>query len=433
MIKGLNRNLPEQGKIKIGGKGEEKTSRAGNKYRAPQKWDYIQVTTLERDENGDFIVDQELTKALGNGDDKPKIIGPCMFIFNEPELNFYTTYAYYVSSKCICKGNGETAHRLQDNDEIKEIECDPKKCEFARGKKCKPNGILSVLFPWSGTIGGVYKFRTTSWNSIISLKSQLEMFYTLTGGRLSGPKFNLKINKKEAMPGGKKQTIYFLTMEFAGDIQMLLDAVPAGPAARIDTSEEKRLMLEAAGQIDDDPDEFYPEHSIDDSGMVTDANTGEVVDKVDDEPEVAPESPFAKKEDVDMNGFEVHGVPKIELDGKTAEKEPSRADNADKVHLIETAYIPASNAHKKTMEEYDKMFSHLEDHKYFPTTKEIVLKYNPDAKSPEDLTESQVRDATNDIILDESRMRRKMKHAEEPVEEVEATPTGKEGDDAPIF
>jgi len=413
MIKGLNRNLPEQGKIKIGGKGDVRTSKAGREYRPPEKWDYIRITTLERDDHGDFIVDEELTKNLGDGTLEPKSIGPCMFIFNEPELNFYTTFAYYVSSKCICKGNGETAHRLQDNDEIKEITCDPKKCEFARANKCKPNGILSVLFPWSGTIGGVYKFRTTSWNSIISLQSQLEMFWTLTGGRLSGPKFVLKINSKDAMPGGKKVKIYFMTLEFAGDINALLEAVPANPSKQLDTREAKLLMLESAGEVDEDLDEFYPEHSVDDSGMVTDNDTGEIVDQVDDEPEVAPESPFSKKAP----------VPEATID---------RNDEADKVHLIETQYVPASKEYAKQVADYEEFTG---KQSIFPAVSAIAKNINPDAPTPNDMSIEELKNLSDTLAKESHNVRNMLEKlkAENEAEEVEATPTTEKGDDGHIF
>jgi hypothetical protein len=389
MIKNLNRNLPEQGKIKIGGKGEVQKSRAGNEYQLPKKWSHIAVTTLERDESENFIIDEELTKKLGDGTLTPKKIGPCMFIFNEPELNFYTTYAYYLKSKIVCKGNGETACRYLDDGIPKEIECDPKMCEFARDNKCKPNGILSVLFPWSGTIGGCYKFRTTSWNSIISLKTQLEMFWTLTGGRLSGPKFNLCINSKNAMPDGKKQKIYFLTLEFDGNIQNLIDSVPATPAKQLDTTHARRLMLESAGQVDEDLPEFYPEHQIDDTGMVTDNETGEIVDKVDTEEKPAESSPFAE--------------PELPVD---------RDAEVDKLHLIETTYKPNSKVYSELVADYEEKFG---DASAFPACSDIGKAINPEAKAVSDMTMEQITELTDTIIVECVKIRRKLK--EEPAKD----------------
>jgi len=286
-ILNLNDNLPEQGKIKIGGKGAKKTSKGGKEYQLPQKWDYFQITTLERDASGNFIVDEEMTKKLTREGDvsKPKVIGPCIFPFNEIELNFYTTYAYYVKSKRICRGNGEKCLRIDDKDEFKfkELECNPETCKMAQKNLCKPNGILSVIFPEANALGGVYKFRTTSWNSIISIRSQLRMFTVLTGGNIAGVPFNLVLNKKDAMPGGKKQTIYFVTLEYKGGIQSLRDRAPFGLSLPDAATAKKNLMLENAG-IMEDPEEFNPEVKEVDGKLLD--TEGNIIDKVaNNEPE----------------------------------------------------------------------------------------------------------------------------------------------------
>ncbi len=64
-ILNLSDNLPEQGKIKIGGKGQKRKTKDGKReYQLPVKWNYFQVTKLDRDETGNFTVDHELTAKL---------------------------------------------------------------------------------------------------------------------------------------------------------------------------------------------------------------------------------------------------------------------------------------------------------------------------------------------------------------------------------
>jgi hypothetical protein len=289
-IKGLNPLLPETGKIKIGGKAaKEIKTKSGSTFRPPEKWDHFQITTLDKDANDNYIIDKALTKKVTiatNKDGAPTKIGPCIFIFDEVDLNLFTTYAYYTKTRCFCRGNGEKARRLVDNDtgEMEDVTCDPENCESFKKKLCKPSGILSVLFPQAGVLGGVHKFRTTSWNSISKLSAQLHMFNTLTNGHISGRKFNLVLNSKDAIVKGKKQKVYFVTLEFDGSVEALM--APADGPKRLGNVEQAKQMVLENHDIIDDPEEFSPEYDMDDDGNILDAE-GAIVDKVADEPEGA--------------------------------------------------------------------------------------------------------------------------------------------------
>ena len=287
-ILNLSDNLPEQGKIKIGGKGEKRKTKDGKReYQIPEKWSYFQITKLQRGETGNFIVDHDLTERVcKEGDpDKPTKIGSCVFPFNEVELNFYTTYAYYVQSKRICKGNGEECVRINEVSGSDESHsCDPENCAHAQKNLCKPNGILSVIFPDSNVLGGVYKFRTTSWNSIISLISQLRMFRVLTGNHIAGVPFNLVLNSKQAMAEGQMRTIYFVTLEFEGGFEKLRLAGSLGISLPDAAAAKKQLMLDNA-EIMTDPEEFAPEFRQIENKVV-DAE-GNIVDEVGDKPQGA--------------------------------------------------------------------------------------------------------------------------------------------------
>jgi len=58
MIKGLIPSLMEVGKIKIGIKGTMVESSTGTEFRPLKKLDHFIITTNERDEQGDFRIDE---------------------------------------------------------------------------------------------------------------------------------------------------------------------------------------------------------------------------------------------------------------------------------------------------------------------------------------------------------------------------------------
>ena len=64
MIKNLRPGLPEFGKIKAGTKGEEAVSSQGNNFRLPIKLNHYIITTTERDEEGNLILDTDLMDRL---------------------------------------------------------------------------------------------------------------------------------------------------------------------------------------------------------------------------------------------------------------------------------------------------------------------------------------------------------------------------------
>jgi len=105
------------------------------------------------------------------------------------------------------------------------------------------------------------------------------MFSVLTGGRLAGIHFNLVLNHKEAIVKGKKQTIYFVTLEFDGGIEKLQGAAGKMIALAPNSGAAKQLMLEN-DTILNDPEEFAPDVDIDEDGNVI--RQGEVVDQIEE-------------------------------------------------------------------------------------------------------------------------------------------------------
>lgn len=247
-------------------KGKLMTSRKGTQFRPPAKLDHFLVTTTEKDANGDLIPDQTIMDSIG--DNCTEI--PVMLLYDRPELNFLTSYAYYDSAKCKCRGNGEVAV----NADGLAIPCDPQTCPDAIAKRCKPNGILSVMLIDAPRVGGVYKFRTTSWNTIRNVLSSIELIRSLTDGVLAGLPLIMKLQPKTTLiPGTQKTTtIYMVNLEYRGSITDLLDRARVRAQERekmqdtiaaIEERAKAQLQLPESGEeCQDVQEEFYPETII---------------------------------------------------------------------------------------------------------------------------------------------------------------------------
>lgn len=214
-IQGLIPGLTEIGKIKIGCKGETRQGASGP-WQLPVKLDHFIITTLARGADGNFLRDIDLYKRLGF-DDKPREV-PIILLFDDLNLNFQSRYVRYDGKTLACSGDGEAAITA----EHKIIPCPcPKKDPGYKGKdKCKMHGCLSCLIAGAGTIGGVWKFRTTGYNSTVGLLSSLTLISSMTGGILAGLPLRLRVMPKVATnpDDGKSVTIYVVGVTFAGDM-----------------------------------------------------------------------------------------------------------------------------------------------------------------------------------------------------------------------
>ena len=263
MIKTFVPGLKEIGKIKIGRKGAMKKSRAGNEYRPPEKINHFEVVTLHKNDNGDFIPDAAVMGLIG--DDCKEL--DVSLLYNDPTLNFFTRFNQYKGGKCICSGDGERAVNVDS----KELKCNPDTCPVFATKKCKPNGILSVVLKDAPRLGGVYKFRTTSVNSIRSILSSMFFIQSLTGGVLADIPLKMTIAPQSVNPVGSPtaQTIYVVNLEYPGNMDDLhkqtieLMTRKAGMQKKIIEIEAHARIAIAAPEtkedIQDAEYEFYPE------------------------------------------------------------------------------------------------------------------------------------------------------------------------------
>jgi hypothetical protein len=281
-IKTMPLQLPEIGKIKIGMKGAARTSRGGNEFQPPQKLDHFLVTTLERGQDNNYLRDERVHAQLG---EKPRDL-PVRLVFDDPELNFQSRLVAYQGKTLWCHGDGVVSQRLQKDGTWKDHDCS--RCPLAdpafqaipenqRYPKCKMNGRLAVMLDTASTVGGVHVLRTTSYNTIVGITSSLAFLTSVTGGPLAGIPLTMSIRPKTATdPTGKTQTIYVVSLGFAGAMEELQSTAldislrRERNRARIEQVEtEARLMLSApiggGDVLGDDAadvvDEFYHEEA----------------------------------------------------------------------------------------------------------------------------------------------------------------------------
>jgi len=264
MIKGLTPRLAEIGKIKIGGKGEQRISRNNKKFRLPVKYDHFVITLNEKDQHGNFIIDKKIMNIL---EEKPKEI-ECILLYDNIEKNFLTSYSNYRGHKCFCRGDGEKAIRVFKDDKTqkeykKEIICPAGECEYLINAQCKPSGLLSVILPSANKQGGVYKFRTHSWNSVQNIQSSLYYIASQTGSKLAGILLKLHIVKKSTEDHGNVITVNIV---FDGNKDQLRQAVITETKHREEFNIDILKLENMAEKIgitkdNDDPsdveDEFY--------------------------------------------------------------------------------------------------------------------------------------------------------------------------------
>ena len=220
--RGIRKTLSEIGKIKTGFKGKEITSGRGKKFRPPKKVDFFFITTTERDQNGDLIKNKAIMEKLGEKPRELKIRLP----FDSIDKNFFTQYQSYDGGKKVCAGDGENAERSGElsidkqgylkrkGEQMSELQCDPEKCPIFAANKCKVSGILSVFLPDSGDLGGVFKYRTHSWNAVSGILGALEYFAENTGGILQGLPLKMKMVRKTTTEHG---TIAYPTIVIDGE------------------------------------------------------------------------------------------------------------------------------------------------------------------------------------------------------------------------
>jgi Recombination directionality factor-like len=292
-IKGaiLQPRLQELGKIKIGRKGPERKSSNGRTFRVPEKLDHFVVTTNERDNDGDLIEDTNLALILAKN---PRELDIAL-LSNDPNVNMPTYLGYYISRQCFCFGDGVTGWRAPTKEDERGkrviVEGDRLPCtcpcpyfDETEGARCKANGILSVQLVKARVLGGVYRFRTTSVNSISNILSSMELIKLYTGGILAGLPLSMTLSPmtKDIPIRGVMQstTFWVVSIVYKGDAEALQLAATQAAERRLhftksvkELEQKAQMLLQSAPVSETDADvadEFYPELE---SGNVKESET----------------------------------------------------------------------------------------------------------------------------------------------------------------
>jgi hypothetical protein len=167
--------------------------------------------------------------------------------------------------------------------------------------------------------GGVWKFRTTGYNSTVGILSSLALIRSFTGGFLAGIPLSLTIQPKVATNplDGKATTIQVVGVEFAGTIDELrentLQIVHGDASFRqrlsVIESETRRLISVDSGLIDeraDINDEFLPEKP-----EAPELATATVVESVKPEPAKRGRPPKAEPEPAVVSEPEQSNAPEL--------------------------------------------------------------------------------------------------------------------------
>lgn len=326
----------EAGKIKIGHLGEERQKESGKgTFQLPVKLDHFLITTTERGDDGNFELDEELMAQLPKDKDGKIRRLPILVSSDIIEEVFPTTLACYQGKNLYCRGDGQSAKKFELRKETRNGETVTVKtgkskavtcpCSLLKdltddgdveirqaavnekGLVCKPHGTLwaTIVAGEHTQIGARHSFRTTSWDSIKSIKAGLEEIQNLVG-TLVGPLITMHIRPRNVRPKGstRSNVVYIVHVNCVSkDIQELRERVLAQAQIRHNVAaiagRPLRLGLPAPGVAEGAAEqariqqEYHPDEDEDDS---YDPVTGEVFDtsaRDAEEPAHEDEAPFA--------------------------------------------------------------------------------------------------------------------------------------------
>ena len=295
----LDLRMQEVGKVKVGEKGEEKTSGQNKKYRLPKQLDHFLVVRVERlsnDSNSNYKHDNEAMEYISKPEFDKRIV-PVRFLYDDYRRFWESYYGMFTGTGrayCISK-DGKKAKRYWKKDkegkriardiehavkpdsidwtEESSIECLGSECPYAMKKHCKPNGRLEFILPFIKQIGGVYTFRTTSWSSVRNIQSSLDFFSKLTGGRMTCAEFALKMQMKTTRYTDENGNLRLTSFPEVGIVFLgssLNDLIKNAASNAIEFGKTHKELVDANKLIKtdiynltpDEADEFVPEQRI---------------------------------------------------------------------------------------------------------------------------------------------------------------------------
>lgn len=279
-------SVVELGKIKIGGLGEARTSRANTTYRMPQKHDYFTITGMSRDANGNLIEDTALMKSLiedyGDLDGRLRNL-PIRVMSDIPDEILVSRLCWYGNRSLGATSDGQQVTWFRDPvqpyPELKPPRVEPWRDEMLDLTNHKGEKIFKLHFIFACSIasrearfGGIYKFRSTSMISFRQMLAGLHDIRNLTGGVLIGMPLWMVLRPMQVEVEGKPTTVQVVHLELRGsDIQEIQQLALKNQQLRVGfkqsmdaIQQEYRTVLaepgaEGPGEAEFIADEFAPE------------------------------------------------------------------------------------------------------------------------------------------------------------------------------
>jgi len=191
--------MPRLGKIRLGIKVK---NAKGVEY--PKDVDY-------------FVCPPEVQAIYG---EKPKELD-VLIPSTDPALYFPQALKWYKGARLVCKGNGETATRINtETGNMFEMACP---CEHLKDPQtnpkgeCTPRANLMVILP-KVSMGGAYQVDSGSNNNIINLNSTIAWIQSMLGRVAWVPLTLKRVPTKIQTPDGTT-TKALLQLEFKGNMQ----------------------------------------------------------------------------------------------------------------------------------------------------------------------------------------------------------------------
>jgi len=263
--------MPRLGKIRLGIKAK---NAKGVEY--PKDVDY-------------FVCPPEVQAIHG---EKPKEI-PVLIPSSDPALYFPQALKWYKGARLVCKGNGETATRINEQTgEMFEMKCP---CDMLRDSQtnpkgpCTPRACLMLILP-EVSMGGAYQLDTGSMNNIINLNSTLKWIESFLGRVAWVPLLLKRTPQKIQTPDGTT-TKALVSLEFRGN------AREAAALRKMDWIAIQGGTVPAAlpphvGEEDEPPADVVED---------VDETTGEIVDATPDKNPPNPPENVGGPEPVDLS------------------------------------------------------------------------------------------------------------------------------------
>lgn len=268
-VEALPPRLSVLGYVKVGGlEPKIRFTRAGKPWVAPMRYTdpvRFEVTTREqriKEVKGQgqhanetfkvrtgYVRDEQIHGEIGAQPTELDV----RFMFPRWQDNFVCHFGAHNGKKWICQGNGVEALDIQRGQvpctcpRLKQFEgtyAGPKPPE-TNLVPCKPHGVLSFILPAANSYGGFHAFKTTSYESIANLATQLALFERQFE-RLDGLPFKLLVYPatKGYGEGEGMTTQPIVTVVIAASFDT---ARQIGAAA---AAESRRFLLSAGGAPD---------------------------------------------------------------------------------------------------------------------------------------------------------------------------------------